>query len=177
VTIFHVVLLFIVAQRGGELALAHINTKRLLRQGAFEIDRGGYKFIVALHTLWLLALVLTVPAATAPHWPLIALYSLLQIARIWVIASLGRRWTTRIIVLPGTPLIACGPYRWFYHPNYLIVVTELAILPLTFGAVAIAVVFSACNGLLLARRIRREDAALGRRSYHIRETLPRRNLL
>jgi methyltransferase len=177
VTVFHAVLLFVAAQRGGELVLAQINTRRLLRQGAVEIDRGGYKFIVALHALWLLAMVLTVPAATSPNWPLIALYGALQIARIWVIASLGRRWTTRIIVLSGAPLVARGPYRWFRHPNYLIVAAELAILPLAFAATAVAVIFSACNGLLLARRIHREDAALGRRSYHIHETLPHRNSL
>jgi methyltransferase len=177
VTIFHGVLLFVAAQRGGELVLAQINTKSLLRRGAIEIDRGGYKFIVALHAAWLLALFAAVPAETPPNWLLLALYGALQIARIWVIASLGRRWTTRIIVLSGAPLVARGPYRWLHHPNYLIVVIELAILPLAFAAIAVAIVFSACNGLLLARRIRLEDAALSRHSHHIRETLPPRNLL
>jgi methyltransferase len=177
VTIFHVILLLVAAQRGGELVLAHVNTRRLLRQGAIEIDHDGYKFISALHAGWLLALVLALPAETSPSWPLLGLYGALQIARIWVIASLGRRWTTRIIVLPDAPLVARGPYRWLRHPNYLIVAGELAILPLAFAAITIAVVFSACNGLLLARRIRLEDAALGRRSYHIHETLPHRNSL
>jgi methyltransferase len=177
VTIFHAVLVFVAVQRGGELILAQINTKRLLRQGAVEIDQGGYKFIVALHAAWLLALVLIVPAATPPNWTLLSLYGVLQIARVWVIISLGRRWTTRIIVLPGSPLVARGPYRWFRHPNYLIVVAELAILPLAFSAIAVAVVFSACNGFLLLRRIRVEDAALGRDSHHFPETLPRRNSL
>jgi methyltransferase len=105
------------------------------------------------------------------------MFGVLQAARIWVIASLGRRWTTRLIVVPGAPLVAAGPYRWLNHPNYLIVAGEVAILPLAFAAVAIAVGFSACNGLLLARRIRIEDGALGLSSYHNRETLPRRNLL
>jgi methyltransferase len=177
VTIFYAVLVFVAVLRGGELVLAHLNTRRLLRRGAIEIDRGGYKFIVALHAAWLIALVLTVPAATAPNWPLLVFYGGLQIARIWVIGSLGRRWTTRIIVIPGVPLVARGPYRWFRHPNYLIVVAELAILPLAFAAVAVAVAFSACNGLLLARRIHLEDAALGRSSHHFPETLPRRNSL
>jgi len=172
VTIFHAVLLFVAAQRAGELVLAQVNTKILLRRGASEIDCGGYKFIVALHAAWLLALFAMVPAATPPSWPLLALFFALQAARVWVIASLGRRWTTRIIVLPGAPLVARGPYRWFRHPNYLIVIAELGILPLAFAAVAVAIVFSACNGLLLARRIRLEDTALGRRSYHIHETLP-----
>ena len=176
-TIFHAVLLFVALQRGGELLLAHANTGSLLRRGAFEIDHNGYRYIVLMHAAWLAALVVTVAPATPPSWPLLAVFGLLQVARIWVIVSLGRRWTTRLIVLPGAPPVARGPYRWLRHPNYLIVAAELAILPLAFAAAAIAVLFSACNGWLLWRRIRLEDAALGRDSYHIRETLPRRNLL
>jgi methyltransferase len=172
VTIFYAVLILVAAQRGGELVLARINTKRLLRLGAIQVDRGGYKLIAALHAAWLLAMAFTIPAATSPSWPLLVLFFALQAARIWVIASLGGRWTTRIIVLPGAPLVGRGPYRWLRHPNYLIVAAELAILPLAFAAAAIAMVFSACNGLLLARRIRLENAALGRRSHHIHETLP-----
>ena len=176
-TIFHAVLLLVLAQRGGELLLARSNTRQLLRCGAVEVDRGGYKFIVALHAAWFAALLATVPATTMPNWPLLGIFGALQAGRFWVIASLGRRWTTRLIVLPGTPQIAHGPYRWLNHPNYLIVAAEVAILPLTFAAVGIAVAFSACNGLLLARRIRLENAALGASSYHIRETQPRRNFL
>jgi len=82
---------------------------------------------------------------------------------------------SRLIVPRAAPAVTAGPYRWLDHPNYLIVAGEMAILPLAFAAVAIAVVFSACNALLLARRIRLENATLGRPSYHIRETLPRRN--
>jgi methyltransferase len=177
VTLFHAVLAFVLLQRGGELLLARANTARLLRLGAIEIDRGGYKFLVALHAAWLAALFMMVPAAAPPDWPLLAVFGMLQAARIWVIASLGGRWTTRLIVVPGAPLVAAGPYRWLNHPNYLIVAAEVAILPLAFAAVAIAVGFSACNGLLLARRIRIEGSALGLASYHNRETLPRRNLL
>ena len=176
-TIFHAVLLFVALQRVGELALARRNTARLLRLGAVEIDRAGYKYIVALHVAWLTALFATVPANTPPNWLLLTLFAALQVARIWVIASLGGRWTTRLIALPGASLVRWGPYRWIRHPNYLIVAAELAILPLAFAAVAIAVGFSACNGWLLMRRIHLEDAALGRPSYHIRETLPRRNSL
>ena len=176
-TLFHAVLAFVLAQRAGELLLARANSRRLLRQGAIEIDAGGYKYLVALHAAWLAALFALVPAPTPPNWPLLALFGALQAGRVWAIASLGRRWTTRLITLPHAPLVATGPYRWLNHPNYLIVAGEVAILPLAFAAVAIAVVFSACNALLLLRRIRLEDATLNRSSYHIRETLPRRNSL
>jgi methyltransferase len=174
-TVFHAVLGLVLAQRGGELILARANTSRLRRRGGCEIDRAGYKWFIVVHTAWFAALAATVPAATLPNWPLLALFGLLQLGRVWVIASLGRRWTTRLIVVPGAPLVASGPYRWFRHPNYLIVAAETAILPLAFAAVAIAAGFLACNALLIARRIRLEDAALGGASYHIRETLPHRN--
>jgi methyltransferase len=101
----------------------------------------------------------------------------LQLGRLWVIASLGRRWTTRLIVVPDEAPVSSGPYRWLDHPNYLIVAGEVAILPLAFAAVAIAAVFSACNAALVIRRIRLENAGLRQGSYHIRETLPRRNTL
>jgi methyltransferase len=176
VTVLHAVLVLVGVQRGGELVLAHFNTARLLSQGGVEIDHGGYKFFVALHAAWLAALFLFVPAATPPDWTLLAFFCALQLARVWVIATLGRRWTTRLVTLPGAPLVTAGPYRWLNHPNYLIVAGELAILPLAFAAVAIAVGFSACNALLIIRRIRLEDAVLGP-SHHIHETLPRRNSL
>ena len=159
-TIFQAVLALVLLQRGGELILARANTVRLLRLGAVEVDRAGYKWFVVLHAAWLVALALTVPAATPPHWPLLALFFLLQAGRVWVIASLGRRWTTRLIVRPGAALVTSGPYRLFRHPNYLIVIGELAILPLAFNAFAIAVGFSICNAALLLRRIRLERAAL-----------------
>ena len=174
-TIFYAVLVLVAAQRGGELLLARANTVRLLRDGAIEADPTGYKWLVLLHTAWLVALAVTVPAATPPHWPLLALFVLLQAGRVWVISSLGRRWTTRLIVVPGAPLVVSGPYHWINHPNYLIVAGEIAILPLAFDALAIAAGFSACNALLLMRRTRLERAALGLPSHHIRETLPRRS--
>jgi methyltransferase len=177
VTIFHAVLAFVVLQRGGELLLASANKRRLMRLGAVELDREGYRWFVLLHVAWLAALLALVPARTPPSVPLLALFCVLQIGRIWVIASLGRRWTTRLIVLPGAPLVTRGPYRWLRHPNYLIVAGEVAILPLAFAAVAIAVGFSACNAVLLARRIRLEARALEPPSHHIHETLPRPNSL
>jgi methyltransferase len=160
-TIFQAVLALMLLQRCGELILAHANTVRLRRHGAVEVDRAGYKWIVMLHAAWFSALALTVPAATSPHWPLLVLFFLLQVGRVWVITSLGRRWTTRLIVHPGAPLVTSGPYRLLSHPNYLIVICEIAILPLAFDALAIAVGFSVCNAVMLLRRIRLERAALG----------------
>ena len=83
-------------------------------------------------------------------------------ARVWVIATLGERWTTRIIVLPGAPLVTSGPYRWVNHPNYLIVIGEFAVLPLVFGLPMVAIVFSLLNAAMLYVRIRAENRALGR---------------
>ena len=88
---------------------------------------------------------------------------MLQPARLWVVLSLGRLWTTRVLSLPGAPLVRTGPYRWLRHPNYLIVTVEIAVLPLAFGAAAIAVAFSALNLALIARRIAIEDRALAPR--------------
>jgi methyltransferase len=156
----HAVLCLVLLQRAGELALAAGNTRRLRALGAIEIDAAGYPWFVALHSVWLASLFLLAPADTAPSWPLLGLYAGLQCGRLWVIASLGHRWTTRILVLPGAPLLRAGPYRWVRHPNYLIVIAEIALLPLALGAVAIALFFSAANLVLIARRIRIEDAAL-----------------
>jgi methyltransferase len=163
VSILHAVLGLVLLQRVAELCLAAANTRRLRALGSVEIDAGGYPWFMALHAAWLASLFLLVPAKAAPSWPLLGLYAALQLGRLWVIASLGRRWTTRIIVLPGAPPVRSGPYRWLRHPNYAVVVAEVAVLPLAFGAVAIAVAFSVANLMLLARRIRIEDAALALR--------------
>ena len=159
-SVLYAILGLVLLQRAAELALAALNTRRLLVLGAAEIDARSYPWFVALHGAWLASLLLLIPADAEPSWPLLGVYALLQLGRIWVIASLGRRWTTRIIVLPGAPLVRSGPYRWLRHPNYAIVTAEIALLPAAFGAIAIAAVFSAANLVLLARRIRIEDAAL-----------------
>ncbi|HYC95534.1 MAG TPA: isoprenylcysteine carboxylmethyltransferase family protein [Sphingomicrobium sp.] len=155
------VLAFITLQRLAELALSQRNKRRLLARGAYEVASGHYPFMVLLHGSWLAVLWFLGPGPPIEIIPLI-LFALLQLGRIWVIATLGERWTTRIIVLPGAPLVKTGPYRWFNHPNYLIVIGEFAVLPLVFGLPMVAIVFSVLNGLLLWVRIRDENKALGR---------------
>jgi methyltransferase len=163
VTALYWILGVIALERLIELAHAQSNTARLRRLGAVEADVGGYPFFVLLHAGWLTSLAVFVPAATPPYWPLIGVFALLQLGRIWVIVSLGRYWTTRIITLPDAPLVRTGPFRYLRHPNYLLVVAEIAVLPLSFGAVTIAATFSALNLALIARRIRIEERVLAPR--------------
>ena len=146
-------------QRLAELWLSRRNTKRMLEKGAIEYGTGHYPLIVALHTAWLAALWWFAPGRPI-DWSLLALFVLLQFARLWVIATLGPRWTTRIMLLPGAPLVRSGPYRFVSHPNYWIVTAEIAALPLVFGLVKIAVAFSVLNAIILWVRIRAENTAL-----------------
>jgi methyltransferase len=153
------VLTLVTLQRLAELALAHRNTRLLLAQGGAEVARGHYPAIVALHAAWLAGLWLLAPSR-APDIALLTVFGLMQIGRVWVLASLGTRWTTRIIVVPGAPLVSSGPYRFFRHPNYLIVAGEILVLPLAFGLPLFAVLFSGLNALVLWVRLQAEDAAL-----------------
>ena len=155
------VLAFVTLQRLAELMLSQRNTKRLLARGGYEAAAGHYPFIVLLHATWLALLWFFGPGPPIHVVPLL-MYLLLQLGRLWVISTLGERWTTRIIILPGAPLVKSGPYRWLNHPNYLIVVGEIAILPLVFGLPTVAIAFSLLNALLLWVRIRDENSALGR---------------
>jgi methyltransferase len=163
VTAFCWVLGLVALQRLIELAHAWRNTARLRRLGAVEADARGYPLYVLLHVGWLASLAAFVPAATPPRWPLIGVFALLQLGRIWVIVSLGRYWTTRIINVPDAPLVRTGPFRYFRHPNYLLVVVEVAVLPLAFGAAAIAASFTVLNLILIARRVRIEERVLAPR--------------
>ena len=156
-----VILALVTLQRLGELWLSKRNTKRLLARGAHETGAAHYPLIVVVHLLWLGALWWLAPDRRIDvFW--LAMFVLLELARIWVVASLGPRWTTRIIILPEEPLVRRGPYRLVDHPNYLVVVGEIAVLPLVFGLWQVALVFSALNAAILAVRIRHENRALGR---------------
>lgn len=153
------ILVFVTLQRLAELVIARRNTANLFARGAREIAPEHYPYMVALHAGWIIGLWL-LALGNPVDLPWFALFMLLQVLRLWVLATLRDRWTTRIIVLPGAPLVRTGPYRFLKHPNYVIVIGEIAALPLAFGMVFYAVVFTLLNACVLFVRIRAENAAL-----------------
>lgn len=154
-----IILALVTLQRLGELVLARHNTQRLLACGAVEVGAGHYPLLVAMHAAWLMTLWIYGYDQPVALIPLVAFIGL-QGLRCWVLATLGSRWTTRIIVLPGAPLVADGPYRYLSHPNYVVVAAEIVLLPLTLHLPWIALIFSALNAAVLAIRIRAESHAL-----------------
>ena len=149
----------VTAERIAELFLARRNTAALLAKGGFEFAPKHYPAIVLMHALWLASLWIFGPARMVePIW--LAVFLSLQVLRVWILRTLGPRWTTRIIILPGAPLVTNGPYRFLSHPNYLVVVAEIAVLPLCLGLPWIALIFSGANAILLSIRIRAETIAL-----------------
>lgn len=146
-----------------ELIYSSRNTRALLSRGAVEIGRAHYPVIVLLHAAWLVSLIAFLPNPPSLHWIWLGVFVVLQGLRIWVLTILGPYWTTRIVTLPGAPLVRKGPYRFVRHPNYAIVVGEILSLPLVFGEVTVAIVFSLLNAAVLAWRISVEDRALAAR--------------
>ena len=152
-------LALVTLERLAELWLARRNTNALLAQGSFEVAPEHYPLIVLLHTSWLASLwLIGWQSQLIVSW--LVIFLLLQVLRVWVLTTLGRRWTTRIIVRPGAALVSTGPYRFLTHPNYFVVIGEIAVLPLCLGLPWFALVFSAANAVLLTIRIRAENAAL-----------------
>jgi methyltransferase len=149
----------VTAQRLSELAIDKRNTRRLLTRGAIERGANHYPFLVGFHAAWLCGLWWfgwDRAINLAWFWSFVVLQAL----RAWTMLSLGERWTTRIIVLPGAPLIKRGPYRFLAHPNYMILVAEVAVLPLAFGLATFALIFSVLNAAFLVTRVREETEAL-----------------
>ena len=158
-------ILLVVVQRSSELRVAKRNERLARAAGAVEAGAGHYPWMVTIHTLFLVSCVLEVWLLERPFAPraagaMLLLLGVATALRYWTISTLGERWTTRILVRPGVPLVAEGPFRWLRHPNYLAVVIEIAALPLVHGAWLTAAVFSAANAALLTVRIRAENAAL-----------------
>jgi methyltransferase len=151
-------LVFIVTQRLGELYIARINTKALLAKGAQEFGAWHYPIMVTLHSAWVICLFLFGYTQEANYFWL-SLFAVLQFFRLWILTSLGERWTTRIIVL-DEPLVLTGPFKYFRHPNYMLVVAEIFVAPMVLGLWQMAVIFSILNALMLFVRIREEEKAL-----------------
>jgi methyltransferase len=159
----YVILALVALQRLGELVLARRNTKALLARGAVEIGARHYPLIVLLHLAWLVSVLLFLPHPTPINWVLLGVFVVLQCLRVWVLATLGPYWTTRIISVPDAPLVTGGPFRFVRHPNYLVVAGEILVLPLVFGEVGVAIFFSLANAAILAWRIRQEETGLALR--------------
>lgn len=157
-TLATLILALVTLQRLGELVISRYNTRRLLAQGAIEIAPGHYPFVVMIHAVWLTTL--WIWGRQDVNLVALSIFILLQPLRVWVLATLGSRWTTRIIVLPNAPMVTSGPYRYLSHPNYAIVAAEIAILPLALHLVLIASIFTVLNALVLVIRIRAESRAL-----------------
>ena len=149
---------FIILQRLSELVIAKRNTANLLAKGAYEVGAAHYPVMVAMHSLWLVCLVILGYSQTVSYgW--LAIFAVLQIFRVWILGSLGPRWTTRIIVLEE-PLIVRGPFKYFSHPNYMLVVAEIIVAPMVLGLVWVAALFTALNAAMLYVRIGVEHKAL-----------------
>jgi methyltransferase len=163
-TVVLALLAFVTLQRLAELVIARRNTKRLIAEGAVEIGAGHYPLLVLLHTGWLAALwMFALWGHATIWWPAAIGYALAELARVWVMASLGRYWTTRIIAPRETPVVRRGPYRFLHHPNYWVVAFEIALLPLALGSWTLAVIFSVLNAVVLWWRIRVEEGSLAPR--------------
>lgn len=154
-----VILALVTLQRLGELVLSRHNTERLLARGAIEVGANHYPLVVSVHAAWLVAL-WAWGRDQDVNLAALAVYLALQCLRLWILATLGPRWTTRIIVLPGGPLVASGLYRYFSHPNYAVVVGEIALLPLALHLPWLALIFTVLNLAVLAVRISVETRAL-----------------
>jgi methyltransferase len=163
--IFHIFFFFIIIQRLIELQLARRNERIMKEKGAFEVGQEHYKYIVLLHSLFLLALYMEVSilkTAISPIWPfLLAIFVSTQVLRVWVIKSLGYFWNTKIIILKGANVVRKGPFLLLKHPNYVIVAIEILVIPLIFSAYATAIIFTIANAILLLKvRIPMEEQAL-----------------
>jgi methyltransferase len=159
VTAAEFILGIVTLQRAAELVISSRNTSKLKARGAVELAPGHYPLIVAVHAAWLISL-----WVWGHDQPLnvvaLLIYLVLQGFRFWVMWTLGGRWTTRIIVLPGLPLVSTGPYRFLSHPNYAVVAGEIAVLPIVLGLPWLAAAFTILNAAVLAVRIEAENRAL-----------------
>ncbi len=146
-----------------ELFIAKKNEKIMLKKGAYEVGSSHYPFMIVLHTSFFVSLLIEViyfKSITAIYVELLFVFLLLQLVRVWCLASLGVFWNTKIIILRGANVVKKGPYAYIRHPNYFVVCLEIAVLPLMFGAYMTAIAFTILNGIMLSVRIPIEEKAL-----------------
>lgn len=164
-TAYTILLLAVAAERVAELAVSQRHLRWARERGALESGQGHYPVMVVLHIALLVGCLVEVHALDRPFvawigWPMLVVVAAAQALRWWCIATLGSQWNTRVVVVPGLPLVNRGPYRWLRHPNYVAVVAEGVALPLVHDAWLTGVVFTALNGVLLSVRIRSENRLL-----------------
>ena len=151
-------LCFIIVQRLSELVIAKRNTARLLAKGAYEVGAEHYPIMVGMHSLWIACLLfLGYDQSVSFGW--LAIFAVLQVFRVWILGTLGARWTTRVIIL-REPLVVAGPFKYFRHPNYMLVVAEIIVAPMVLGLLWLAVIFTVLNAAMLYLRIGVEEKAL-----------------
>jgi methyltransferase len=155
--------LLLLVQRGAEEIYSARNTRALLDRGAREEGAAYYPVVAVAHLSWIASIFFLIPPDAQLSWPLVGLYVILQVARYWVIATLGPYWTHRIVTLEEAPIVSSGAYGFVKHPNYAITVAETLLLPLAFSAVALALIMTAIWVAVLSYKISLEDAALAAR--------------
>jgi methyltransferase len=164
--VYYLLILVIGAERLVELVVSRRNTRWSIDNGGREFGQGHYPVMVAMHTLLLASCIVEVATLHRPFipwlgWPMLAIVAASTVVRWWCVAILGKHWNPRLIVIPGSPLVDRGPYRWLHHPNYTAVAAEVAALPLVHSAWLTAIAFSIANAIVLNVRIRAENFALG----------------
>jgi len=163
-TFFIIFITVVIVQRISELILAKNNEQYLKSNGAIEYDKKGYKYIVLMHNVFFISVItefLSLERHLNEYWKvLIIIFICMQMLRYWAIFSLGKRWNTKILVLPNTEPIRSGLYKYLKHPNYIAVIIEIGVIPLLFSCYYTAIVFSILNLIVLKRRIRIEEEAL-----------------
>lgn len=163
---YYLFIALVAAERLVELAVSRRNAQWSFAHGGKEFGRGHYPAMVSMHALLLVSCIVEVATAHRPFlpwlgWPMVALVAASTAMRWWCVATLGKHWNPRLIMIPGAPLVHTGPYRLLHHPNYTAVAVEVAALPLVHSAWWTAIVFSLANAAILRIRIHSENLALG----------------
>lgn len=160
--VFYLFISFVILLRTGELILARSNERWLVQHGAIEYGQKHYPFMVALHTTFIVSCIVEYTLAGTGYYSpvLLILYFILLAFKAWVVLSLGKFWNTKIFRAPNFPLVRRGLYKYVKHPNYIIVIAEIAIIPLIFHLYYTAIIFTVLNGIMLRVRIKEENRAL-----------------